>query len=611
MKTAWLSHIGMAVSCLLSACQKEKIAHQPQSFEPFVDENKHLLGRGLIAASTARGIFLSWRQLPEDSSRPVYAIYRRELGAGNNALEEIKQTTLTNFLDDGAQPQNHYAYAVRAWREKQTNHFSEVQVKSELNTRARPNIGALVFDLGRPYLDAQLATGDLNGDGEREVVIKHTNNWDIDPSPKAWQKSQDTYKVTAFLANGKPLWTIDLGWGIEAGVFYSPLVIWDIDADGRAEVLIKTNKSGDPKDYNSDRLAVLDGETGVAKHEVPWPDADGLGGDYNSDSRNYIAIAHLDGKNPYIVVARGLYENQRLFCYDGKLQKVWERVIADGTHSSHSLTIADVNDDGKEEIMWGEHCITEGGNDLWVIKERMPYSGHPDIVYVADVLPSNPGKEVYYCREGWYGQRHRRIGMMLANNQGEIIWAHWYYRHVDGGWVSKILPNIEGMQCYAFDVGGKKIGAQGVKIDTVFQYVFHPDGKIFARPSMHGSFPVDWDGDGVREICMRNGNVSRFDGPVVAKVDSNTIFGADLFGDHREEIVAAPAQDGKIFIFFNTAPLKTPPRVTPLADRQYRNDVSRTAMQHNLIPFESGVLIPQLTQRSAADTVKIASAMRP
>jgi len=605
MKTAWLRRISLVVVCLAFACRNEKPLPPEKNFAPYVDEQAYRLGRGLVALPTARGIFLSWRQLPADSHGTTYAIYRRALEAADNAPHLMKQTASTSFMDDSAQTGNRYAYAVRALQEKTASDFVETQIAAEQNA------GALVFDVGRPYLDAQVVTGDLNGDGEREVVIKHINNWDIDPSPKAWQKSQDTYKVTAFLTNGKPLWTIDLGWGIEAGVFYSPMVIWDIDADGRAEVLIKTNKSGDPKDYNSDRLAVLDGETGASKHEVPWPNADGLGGDYNSDSRNYIAVAHLDGKNPYIFVARGLYVHQRLYCYDRNLQRVWERVIDDGTHSSHSLTIADVNDDGKEEIMWGEHCITEGGKDLWTIKARMPYSGHPDIVYVADVLPSNPGKEVYFCREGWYGQRHKKIGMMLTNNLGEIIWAHWYYRHVDGGWVSKIIPNSEGMQCYAYDVGGKKIGETGVKIDAIFQYVFHPDGKIFARPSMHGSFPVDWDGDGVREICLRNGKVSRFDGPVIAKVDSNTIFGADLFGDHREEIVSAPAQDSKVYIFFNTAPLEAQPRLTPLADRQYRNDVSRTAMQHNLIPFESGVLVPQLTRLSLADTVKIANVVRP
>ncbi len=609
MKSTWLLRLGIAItSCLAVACQKEPTVQKRANFEPYLGESANILGRGLVALPIEHSVFLSWRRLPEDSSGTVYEIYRHTLGAGADAAQMIKQTPLMNFIDDSVKAGSRYAYEVRAQHEKPANHFVEVKSADATNTPSRPDsfAGALAFDLGRPYLDAQLVTGDLNGDGEREVVIKHTNNWDVDPSPKFWKESKDTYKVTAFLKNGKPLWTIDLGWGIEAGVFYSPMVIWDIDGDGRAEVLIKTNKSSDPKDYSSERLSVLDGETGTVKHEVPWPHADGLGGDYNSNSRNYIAIAHLDGKNPYIVVARGLYENQRLFCYDHTLQKVWERVIADGTHSSHSLTIADVNDDGKEEIMWGENCISEGGNDLWTIKERMPYSGHPDIIYVADVLPSNPGKEVYFCREGWYGQRNRRIGMMLANNQGEILWAHWYYRHVDGGWVSKIIPNTEGMQCYAYDIGGKKISEHGVKIDTVYQYVFTPEGKIIARPSMHGSFPVDWDGDGVREICMRNGKVSRFNGPVIAKVDSNTIFGADLFGDHREEIVAAPAKDSSVYIYFNTSPLEAKPRITPLADRQYRNDVSRTAMQHNLIPFESGVLSPRVTRLSVADSVKIA-----
>ncbi len=611
MKTALVLRYGILLAGMNWACQNAKPLQPEKKFAPFLDESAQRLGRGLVALPTANGVFLSWRQLPEDSAGTVYTVLRRPLKMPADVAKVLTQTLSTSFIDDSVQTGERYVYEVKTTAAPSANSVAAAEVETPAPLRADSSIGALVFDLGQPYLDAQLATGDLNGDGEREIVIKHTNNWDIDPSPKAWQKSEDTYKVSAFLANGKPLWTIDLGWGIEAGVFYSPLVIWDINGDGRAEVLTKTNKSGDPKDYNSDRLAVLDGETGAIKSEVPWPNAEGLGGDYNSDSRNYIAIAHLDGKNPYILIARGLYANQRLFCYDHQLQKVWERVIADGTHSSHSLTIADVNDDGKEEIMWGEHCITEGGNDLWTIKDRMPYSGHPDIIYVADVLPSNPGKEVYYCREGWYGQRHRRIGMMLANNRGEILWAHWNYRHVDGGWVSKILPDSEGMQCYAFDIGGKKIGAQGVKIDTVFQYVFHPDGKIFARPSMHGSFPVDWDGDGVREICLRNGKVSRFDGPVIAKVDSNTIFGADLFGDHREEIVAAPAKDSKVYIFFNTAPLTAKPRLTPLADRQYRNDVSRTAMQHNLIPFESGVRIPQLTQRAVIDTTKIATADRP
>ncbi|MDZ7360942.1 MAG: hypothetical protein ONB46_09480 [candidate division KSB1 bacterium] len=608
MKMMSALHFSLAIACLFVACQKEQASLRQSQFEPFLEEPANVLGRGLVALPTNRGVFLSWRQLQEDSSGTIYEVYRRDLDAPQSGTQMITQTALTSFLDGSALAGRDYAYEIKTPRGQETNGQSHAQAIASLKVSPSryPAAHALAFDLGMPYQHVQVVTGDLTGDGEFDVVIKHSNFWDVDPWEKAWQQSQDTYKISAFLTSGQRLWMIDLGWGIESGVFYSPVVVWDIDADGRAEVLLKTSKSSDPKDYSQQFLTVLDGETGAIKNEAPWPSAEGLGGNYNSDSRNYIAVVHPDGKNPHILIARGLYVNQRLVCYDNKLQKVWERLIDDGTHGLHSLPIADVNDDGKEEIMWGEHCIGEGGKDLWIIKDRMPYEGHPDICYVADVLPWRPGKEIYYCREGWYGDKNERIGMMLADNKGKLIWANWNYRHVDGGWVAKVLPGTDGMQCYAYDIGKKVINEQGVKIDTIYQYLFSGDGKLLAEPDMHGSFPLDWDGDGVREIARHDGSISRFGGPVIAKVDSGALFGADLFGDHREEIVVAPL-DGKVYIYFNTEPLTVWPRVTPLADRQYRNDVSRTAMQHNLIPYEGGTLTPSAARSSGASEVKTAS----
>ncbi len=104
------------------------------------------------------------------------------------------------------------------------------------------------------------------------------------------------------------------------------MVVWDIDTDGRAEVILKTNQSADPRDYDGERL--IDGETGRIKQEAQWPPSDGLHGDYNSNSRNYIAIAHLDGRNPYIIVARGLYKTQRSCAYDNTLNRVREPALS-------------------------------------------------------------------------------------------------------------------------------------------------------------------------------------------------------------------------------------------------------------------------------------------
>jgi hypothetical protein len=83
------------------------------------------------------------------------------------------------------------------------------------------------------------------------------------------------------------------------------------------------------------------------------------------------------------------------------VRRIWDHFARDKGRGSHSLPIADVNGDGKEEILWGEHCIGENGKDLWEIEDHMPYNGHPDIVFAADVLPSNKGKEIFtFARVG-------------------------------------------------------------------------------------------------------------------------------------------------------------------------------------------------------------------
>jgi hypothetical protein len=118
------------------------------------------------------------------------------------------------------------------------------------------------------------------------------------------------------------------------------------------------------------------------------------------------------------------------------------------------------------------------------------------------------------------------------------------------------------------------------------------DGKLIRNTpiSWSNSFPVDWDGDGIREILtIMDGEVRKYDGPVMEKLPADCLWGADLFGDHREEVVAAPG-DGNIYIFFNTVALGSSPRVTPMADRQYKNDLSRTATHVRAIPLEGGYI---------------------
>ncbi len=613
------------LSLTLCTCGKKESNSGFQ--KPYPEEIKTEISRGLVCfPKDNSNIFMSWRLLPTDPEPPEYFIWRKDMDKAGEEAKKIAATSRTCFVDSKLEEGHTYSYAVQAKSESQPENLP-VQV-----TAVAKNSGfdALTFDIGLDYKMVKVVTGDLTGDGELEVLIAYSKMYDVDPYKYAWMESTDSIKLTAFRYNGEPLWTIDLGPGIETGGTYAPIVVWDIDADGRAEVILKTNKSKDPLDYKGEHLTILHGESGKIKQETEWPKISGrFANDYNNNSRNFIAVAHLDGKNPYIIAARGIYTTQVIQAYDNKLNKVWERVLGkdiynpvknkwlikfkvrriwselfrDRYKGSHSLPIADVNEDGTEEILWGEHCIGYDGKDLWKIEDRMPYMGHPDIVFAADVIPSLKGKEIYYCREGDLGKKDN-IGMLLADSKGKTIWAQWGYTHVDRGWVSRVVPDTDGAQCFGYDIVDKVWTPGHADFIGSNQYLWNADGKLISNPpdSWIGSFTVDWEGDDVREICDEKGNLTRWNGEIVRRLNSGTNmteadpklnpgtnWAGDLFGDYREEIVYTP-HDGKVYIIFNTDPMKNPPKITRIADRQYKNDLSRTAMQFNVIPTESGFI---------------------
>jgi len=573
---------------------------------PFPEEIISKIDRGLVFFSVDELNYLSWRKLPNDASE--YTIWRKALSSENSKIEQVGKTKKTFYHDTKISIKKDYAYYVSTDAEPDHNLFQAKYPNSVIYN----DHNALSFNLGGDYKQAQIVTGDLTGDGELEIIVAHTNMIAVDPTEKAWMKSTDKFTVSTFTFDGKPLWNFDLGWGIEAGPFYAPIVAWDIDADGKSEVILKTNKSDDPKNYDTEFLTILNGETGKIKSETRWPTP--VSDDYNSNSRNYIAVAHLDGKNVSIIVGRGTYKAQIIVSYDNELVKEWDRIIGtdikpkfenrylmkiwrkisnDKSRSSHSLPIADVDENGTEEILWGEHAITADGIDLWEVEDKAPYLGHPDIVYAADIIPELPGKEIYYCREGWMEEREN-IGMLLVDKYGETIWSNWGYTHVDGGWAARVIPGSDEWQMFAYDVK-KKDWKPGVRTFINPSQIFmNSKGEVISNPdsSWIRSFTVDWEGDGIKELCTEAGVLKRYNDEVLADFGEGVYWGGDLFGDHREELVVAP-RDGKLYIVFNTSELKSEPKITRLADRQYKNDLSRTAMQFNVIPTESGY-IPKL-----------------
>ncbi|HCO93916.1 MAG TPA: hypothetical protein DIU00_08205, partial [Phycisphaerales bacterium] len=173
----------------------------------------------------------------------------------------------------------------------------------------------------RPYLSIPLdgnydfqkvGIADLDGDGAYEYLIKQPNfNTDPYQQPGYWKKSTTTYKLEAYRLDGTMMWRHDMGWSIEAGIWYSPWVVYDVDGDGRAEVYCKAGE-GDPRDEKGlvqtgpEYLVKLDGQTGKVKAKMPWLSRDGFSR-YNYYCRNFLTVAYLDGKKPSLIMQRGTY----------------------------------------------------------------------------------------------------------------------------------------------------------------------------------------------------------------------------------------------------------------------------------------------------------------
>ena len=617
MRKGWLFSLFLLVLLSTLACSSGSKQENKATLSPYPEESSARISRGLVALSLDNNrIFLTWRLLPQDSPGTYFQVLRGEATGGSNSLEPLAKTRKTSYTDLDAVAGHEYRYVVRPLQQGSDGPASK-EVRARAGQNGQP---FLAFDIGEDYRYARVVAGDLNGDGELELIVCYSQDGGVDPYRKAWRPSTDTIKVAAFLRSGQLLWKRDLGRGIEVGGTYAPVVVWDLDGDGKAEVILKTNKSDNPLDYAAERVTVLNGSTGKIEREAKWPTITGhFQENYNNNSRNYIAIAHLDGKKPYIIVARGLYKTQVIWAYDNQLHLVWTRTLGrhiidirgnkwhrrmakvrllgfwkllfrDRTTGSHSLPVVDINADGREEILWGEHCIGAQGKDLWVVKDQVPYVGHPDIVFAADILPSHPGKEVYYCREGWDGVQ-KSIGMLLVDNKGQTVWAKWNFTHIDRGWAARIIPGKRGMQCFGYDIKHKDWSTKGPEFVKPSTYLWDSDGTLLQHPakSWITSFPVDWQGNGVRDVCTRDGELQRYDGTVVERFPVQPLWGGDLYGDHREELIVAPGVR-KVYVYFSTRAMQELPKITRLADRQYRNDLSRTAMEFNDIPTESGFI---------------------
>ncbi len=508
--------------------------------------------RRVMVIRTGNGVHVSWQLLPGESTSGfnVYRSTRRDVAGTRLNREPL--TGPTAFLDAGA-PAGRPYYRIRAvlagGAEGAPSEWgAEVVDANGMAIAAR-------FEPGIRQGGATPIFGDLNGDGLLDVVFREDNLIQENrPDPGA------PVELEAFTSYGKQLWRRPL---ISHNASYgnannAPVLIYDLDGDGRAEVAARVEEQGQIW------LAILDGMTGETKKKVKWPAmyTDTAG----TSTRVHMAVAYLDGKRPSLVTQTGLYENELFHAWDAGLKLLWkyESTGATSGSGSHHVDIADVDGDGRDEVFDGTTLLNPDGTLRWSI-----YRLHPDIVAIKHIL-GNKDRQVYYAVEsnthaGAYvvdaktGRLHWKI-----NREDDPRWGH---AHI--GWAADIWEGSPGFEMLTNTDGHEAKNS----------FLFSSTGKVLMNPLPGSWRPVNWLGRNSRELLSTDGKrLMKFNGSALepagaapAPEGCRVLMAADLWGDYRDEIVCAVTIEGRmnVLVLGNTA--EAPARgVTRTSSREYR-----------------------------------------
>ena len=198
------------------------------------------LDRGLVAAVTGNGVFLSWRLLGEEVTGSAangmagadFRVYR-----GRELIATV--TDSTNYLDAAGDGTSTYRVAaVVNGREKRVSKAVSPSAQSYRDLPLqKPADGVTPTGEAYTYAANDMSVGDVDGDGVYEYVVKWdpSNSKDVSQVGYTGPVYIDTYR-----ADGTLLHRLDLGVNIRAGAHYTQFMVYDFDGDGRSEMMLKT-----------------------------------------------------------------------------------------------------------------------------------------------------------------------------------------------------------------------------------------------------------------------------------------------------------------------------------------------------------------------------------
>ena len=570
------------------------------------------------------GIFVSWRKLPSEYFDTKYNLYR-------NGTKVANAISVTNYQDNGGSKSSKYqvipvvkgveradlkSEEVTPWEHQ----YWDVNVKNVVNRNG--------MDVTSGYSLNDCSVADVDGDGQMEIVVKRRNdsgNLNTEGN-KTDFNLHECYKL-----DGTRLWWIDMGPNLMAGPDEQfDLVLYDWDGDGKAEALMrgadnmiihtatgKTINIGDMNYYapryeytrdGAEYLLYINGETGepygwdgvsdsFSPIAYPLPRYESGESDYatvwgkndtgHRSCKHYFGAPYLDGRNPSIFLGRGCYTRHKFCALDvnpqtHELTQRWRWNCYDTKspwygNGFHNFAIADVDMDGRDEIVFGSMIIDDTGYGL-----STTGFGHGDAQHCGDLDPYRWGLEQFVCLEG-------------ANVPG--------IAYTDGMTSSLRFTTGTGSdngRCMAGNFQNTYPGAVGNTFgyDAISLVADKVIGGMNMASDDYLNMRIYWDGDLLDEFmdspgterspCVYKYGGGRLwlgGGALNNSSKNNPCFLGDIIGDWREEIIN---RVGTNTLRINISSYESPWAITSLwYDHEYRNAMTWQCVGYNQPPHTS------------------------
>lgn len=463
----------------------------------------------------------------------------------------------------------------------------------------------------------QFLVYDFDGDGKAEMICK-TAPGSKDGEGNYVSAAADDATITG--VNNTKDWRYDSGKNVGK---VSGGQEWLTVFNG------ETGKAINTIYYNPNRNGGLGGQAAWTKN---WDDRSGkTDKEYGNRGERYLAtVAYLDGtdKNPSAVMCRGYYTYAYMWAVDfdgSKLKTKWLHASesknkvtvtdANGNKTSktyttntanngksctlygngnHNLSCADVDGDGKDEIIYGSAAVDDDGSLLYAVGY-----GHGDAMHLSKLCPDREGLQVFTVHEespfGW--DVHDAA-------TGEVLFYETGSGDNGRGLAADIMPNERGFQFWSSNDRSVRSAVTG--------------NAVQGAKSQSINFRAYWGGT-LKDDLLDGTNLKKYNGSNYTLRGSNVLsFGhsascnttkatpcllADLYGDWREEIVMWNSTDScslNIFSSSETCNYRIP---TLMHDHTYRMGITWQNAAYNQPPHLGFYLPDYVAQATAIKSV--------